>query len=87
MSGLWKNIFIVILSVLLTFLVEEYRYSEKNEIKKLDVHASFEPDYLSKPKFPNADVKLSIDGSDKEKIGMYEVSIADRQESDGRSYY
>jgi len=75
MSDLWKNVFIVILSVFFTFLVEQYRYSEQNEILKLDVHASFEPDYLSKPKFPNANVKLSVDGSDKEKLGLYEISI------------
>ncbi len=75
MLGLWKNIVVAALSVFLTFLAQQYYHHDQNSIKKLDVYTKFDPEYLSKPKFSQAKVKLTVDKTEKEKIGLYEILL------------
>jgi len=75
MNDFVKKTILVLISVALTFFIQQYYYSKTNEIKKLDVHQSFNPNFLSKPKFPNSNIELKIDGIDKSRLGLFEVSL------------
>ncbi|MGM0609262.1 MAG: hypothetical protein ACQESP_12710 [Candidatus Muiribacteriota bacterium] len=75
MNDFVKNTIVALISVVLTFFIQQYYYSKTNEIKKLDVHQSFNPNFLSKPKFPNSNIELKIDGIDKSRLGLFEVSL------------
>ncbi|MCX6052373.1 MAG: hypothetical protein NTZ60_07640 [Campylobacterales bacterium] len=75
MNDFMKNTIVALISIALTFFIQQYYYSKTNEIKKLDVHQSFNPNFLSKPKFPNSNIELKIDGIDKSRLGLFEVSL------------
>jgi len=70
-----KNLAIALVSIFVTYLVQQYTYLEKNKIKKLDVYTKFNSNFISKPKFPNSNIKLLIDDIEKSKLGLYEISL------------
>lgn len=75
MSDLSKNVLVAIVSFLLAIVGQQYYFEKQNEIQKIDVHTSFDSDYISKPKFPDAKVEIKVDGKTKESIGLLEISL------------
>lgn len=74
-SEVWKNIIVAVVSFLLAILGQQYFFNKQNEIQKIDIHTSFDNNYLSKPKFPDSKVEIKVDGKTKESIGLLEVSL------------
>lgn len=75
MSDVWKNILVAIMSFLLAIVGQQYFFDKQNEIQKIDIHTSFDSNYLSKPKFPDTKVEIKVDGNTKEAIGLLEISL------------
>jgi len=75
MSDFWKNGILMVVSVILTFFATYYFFYEENKIKKIDVYQTFNPSFLSKPKFPKSNIKLIINGKKKTKIGLLQISF------------
>ncbi|MBV1929712.1 MAG: hypothetical protein KUG81_09415 [Gammaproteobacteria bacterium] len=75
MSVVWKNILVAVFSFLLAIVGQQYYFEKQNEIQRIDVHTSFDSDYISKPKFPDSKVEITVDGNTKDSIGLLEVSL------------
>jgi len=75
MSDIWKNLIIAVISFLLAFIGQYYYYQDQLEIKRLDVHKEFEPNFIAKPKFPDDKIEFKINGNEKEKVGKFNISI------------
>lgn len=66
---------VMILSTLFAFAGSYYFYYEELQISKLDLHKTFDDNYFSKPKFPSDDIVLTINKEEKEKLGLFEVTL------------
>jgi hypothetical protein len=75
MNQTWKNILVAALSAIFAFAGSYYIYSEQLKISKLDLHKDFDENYFSKPKFPSSDIILTVDTEEKEKLGLFQVSL------------
>ena len=75
MNNTWKNILVAALSAMFAFAGSYYLYLEKIEISKLDLHKNFDDNYFSKPKFPSDDIILTVNNIEKNKIGLFQISL------------
>ncbi|WP_411679545.1 hypothetical protein [Aeromonas hydrophila] len=75
MNDIWKTILVAALSAILSFAGSYYIYSKQLEISKLDLHKNFDGSYFSKPKFPSDNIVLTVNGEEKDKIGLFQVSL------------
>ncbi|MFM4647556.1 hypothetical protein [Aeromonas bivalvium] len=75
MNDIWKNILVAALSAIISFAGSYYLYSKQLEISKLDLHKSFEGSYFSKPKFPSDNIVLTVNGEERNKLGLFQISL------------
>jgi hypothetical protein len=75
MNDIWKNLIIAVISFLLAFIGQYYYYQDQLEIKQLDVHKHFDPNFIAKPKFPDSKIEFKIDGNEKDEVGKLNISI------------
>lgn len=82
MNGIWKLLFSCVLTALLTAISGYWLYLKQIEVPKLDVHTRYDSNYFSKPKFPDDQIKLIVNDSEKEKIGLLSVSLVNYSTKD-----
>ena len=75
MNDTWKSLLVAALSAILAFAGSYYLYSEQLKISKLDLHKNFEGSYFSKPKFPSDDIILTVNKEEKDKLGLFQISL------------
>lgn len=81
MRDIGRNIIIALISVALTLMGNYFYDSSKNAIKKLDIHTNFDPEYISKPNFPDSKIEFKVDDIEKNKLGRLDISILNYTES------
>ena len=75
MKDTWKSILVAAFTAIFAFAGSYYLYSEQLKISKLDIHKNFEGSYFSKPKFPSDNIVLTVNKEEKDKIGLFEISL------------
>lgn len=75
MNGIWKIVLSCILSAILTAIAAYWIHLEQIKVPKLDVATKFESNYFSNPKFPNDKIRLIVNKTEQEAIGIMYVSL------------
>lgn len=73
-----KPIFMFINTVFaatLAFAGGHYYQVDESKISQLDLYKQFDENYFSKPQFPSSDVILAVDSEEKEKLGLFQISL------------
>ena len=64
-----------IITAILSLGVSYLMYLKNIEISKLDLFTKFDNEYISKPKFPNSKIEFKVGGEDKDRLGLYTLSL------------
>lgn len=65
----------IILTGLVSFLIQQNAYLIENKIQMLDMHTEINENYLSKPNFPKSNIELKVDGVNKDQLGLLTISF------------
>ncbi|WP_418186414.1 hypothetical protein [Aliarcobacter lanthieri] len=75
MNELYKGIILAVITAILTFLGSYFLYFQELKIEKLDLNKDFETNYFSKPKFLSNEIKLLVNGEEKNQLGIMKISL------------
>ncbi|RLV57817.1 hypothetical protein D5018_20560 [Parashewanella curva] len=76
MNNIWKNILVALaLSAIFATTGSYFLYTGQLKITKLDLHQDFDANYFSKPKFPSNKIILTVDDIEKDKLGLFKISL------------